>query len=180
MKFFCGHTQEPFFILHGGAGPMDPSDAGIRKASLSLQRIARHALLLMQKTPSEELHISSPSPTGEIEGESRLSQGIIASEREQLEFVTRLLEGLEDDEGFNAGYGSALQADGQARLSAALMNGKRQCFSGVISLSEVQHPSRLALELQTRASRVLTSPGHQNLARELQIPVADLRSPARL
>ncbi|MGE0173555.1 MAG: isoaspartyl peptidase/L-asparaginase [Oligoflexales bacterium] len=94
--------------------------------------------------------------------------------------VASALRGMEDTERFNAGYGSALQKDGVARLSAALMSGQDQKFSGVISVSQVKHPSDLALELQNRNSRVLTQPGAEWLARELGLPVEDLVSPKRL
>lgn len=91
-----------------------------------------------------------------------------------LNLAQLLLEGMEADESFNAGFGSALQRDGIPRLSAALMDGKSRRFSGVISISDVMHPSRLALMLQNRSSRVLTGPGHDLLARELNQPVAEL------
>ena len=97
-----------------------------------------------------------------------------------MDLTTRLLMGMEDDPRFNAGYGAALQADGKPRLSAALMDGRYQRFSGVISVSDVRYPSRLALALQTHSSRVLTAPGHQTLARRLNEPVEDLVTSHRL
>lgn len=52
-----------------------------------------------------------------------------------------------------------------------MMDGKRQRFSGVVSASYLTHPSILAQKLQNRSSRVLTHPGVELLARELQLPV---------
>jgi L-asparaginase len=143
MRFLTGRAPGAFLMLHGGAGPMDPSETGILSATETLRRIA--------------------SLVGERErGASNLS------------FAAALLSGLEDDEQFNAGYGSALQADGQARLSASLMDGESLSFSGVMSVSDVQNPSRLALNLQKSSSRVLTEPGALRLARRLGLPPANL------
>jgi L-asparaginase len=44
----------------------------------------------------------------------------------------------------------------------------------VISISDVRHPSRLAWALQDHSTRVLTSPGHELLARQLMQPVENL------
>jgi L-asparaginase len=87
---------------------------------------------------------------------------------------------MEDDPQFNAGLGSALQSDGKPRLTAAMMNGDRQSFSGVMSLSDIRHPSRLALELQTASSRVLSTPGCDRLAHKMQQPIEELITPKRL
>jgi L-asparaginase len=62
----------------------------------------------------------------------------------------------------------------------AVMNGARQSFSAVISISDIRHPSRLAWALQEASSRVLTAPGHQELARELQLKPENLINPPRL
>lgn len=144
MEFLFGQSHEAFAMLHGGAGPMDPSREGVQKATESLIRIAagtfRHG------------HHHGPA------------ESLVAS----------LLEGLENDPGFNAGYGAALQADGQVRLSAAYMDGNLQRFSGVISISDLRHPSKLAIALQHESSRVLTDPGHTYLARTLQLPRENL------
>ena len=51
---------------------------------------------------------------------------------------------LEDDPSFNAGTGSVLQSDGQIRMSASLMKGLTQTFSGVINISRVKNPIDLA------------------------------------
>lgn len=73
---------------------------------------------------------------------------------------------LEDDKLFNAGLGSHLQSDGKVRLSAALMDGKTQRFSGVINLEEVKNPIQVAKELLTYNDRVLSGEGALAFARE--------------
>ncbi len=79
---------------------------------------------------------------------------------------------MEAEPCFNAGVGSALQADGVARLSAALMDGRRQTFSGVVNASYLSHPSELALALQRRQARVIASPAVELLARQLGMPLS--------
>jgi L-asparaginase len=80
---------------------------------------------------------------------------------------------LEDRKIFNAGTGSVLQSDGQIRMSASLMDGESQRFSGVINVSRVQHPIDLALFLQGDKDRVLSDYGAAELLRELNIPIYD-------
>lgn len=94
--------------------------------------------------------------------------------------VLAACELLEDDPLFNAGTGSVLQSDGQIRMSAALMSGGSQSLSGVINVSRVQHPIRLAAALQTSPDRVVAESGAAELARELQVPVYNPMTPKRL
>ncbi|MCB0325903.1 MAG: isoaspartyl peptidase/L-asparaginase [Bdellovibrionales bacterium] len=84
--------------------------------------------------------------------------------------VAEALAVLEDSPWSNAGTGSVLQLDGLPRLTAAIMDGARQKLSGVMLVSHVKNPSRLALALQEREESVLGPLGAQLLARELGIP----------
>ena len=147
MNMLIGKSREPLLILHGGAGPMDPSIQGVNEATEALECAARQVLHMGAK---------------------------------DLELVVRSLEQLENNPLFNAGFGAALQADGKPRLSAALMNGARQSFSGVISISDIRHPSRLAWALQDASSRVLTAPGHEKLSKKLKLSPENLINPPRL
>jgi len=80
---------------------------------------------------------------------------------------------LENEPRFNAGTGSVLQSDGQVRMSASLMDGEKERFSGVINVSWVKNPIQLAKVLQEEDDRVLSDYGSIHLARELQIPIYD-------
>jgi L-asparaginase len=100
--------------------------------------------------------------------------------RSACEVVVCALEALELDPQFNAGLGASIQSDGEVRVSAAVMDGTRQSFSGVINAVHVKHPSLIALSLQERRSRVITQPGVQVLARELNLPEEDLATPEQL
>ncbi len=120
---------------------MDPTHARLARATTNLATIAKAAVALLWR---------------------RVGAAQVAS---------YCCERMELDPLFNAGVGSALQADGVPRLSAALMVGRRQSFSGVASATYLAHPSRLCLALQKRNARVLTQPGVELLARELGEPV---------
>ncbi len=136
-----GYSSGVIIVLHGGAGPQDPSAAGIAKANSSLVKIANKL-------------------------KKRLLAGI-----DGLEVAADCIKQMENDPQFNAGIGSVLQSDGLPRLSASIMDGSRQSFSGVISAMYIPNPSILALQLQKRRAKVLTSPGTELLARELKLPI---------
>ncbi len=87
---------------------------------------------------------------------------------------------LEDDENFNAGTGAVMQVDGRVRLSASLMNGTEQAFSGVINGNRLRNPIELAQFLQSQHDRVLASEGVDELARELGMPLWDNVTTRRL
>lgn len=82
-----------------------------------------------------------------------------------LETVVYAVALLEDNELFNAGIGSQIQSDGKVRLSASLMDGKSQKFSGVINLEDVKNPIEVAKELLAYDDRVLSGDGALAFAR---------------
>ena len=141
---------QPKLIIHGGAGSSLKGKGGLEAVRQSLHSI-------VQKTFAA------------------LEAGATAEEAVLL--GCRLLE---DEPRFNAGTGSVLQSDGQVRMSAALMSGDRQRFSGVINVGQVQHPIELAQRLQEGADRVLSETGAALLAREQQIPLYNPLTDLRL
>ncbi len=66
---------------------------------------------------------------------------------------------LEDDPLFNAGIGSQIQSDGKIRMSAAIMDGESQKFSGVINIEDVRNPIFVAQKLMDEEDRVLGGSG---------------------
>lgn len=140
----------PKVIIHGGAGP-DLEDRG----GLAAVREDLHAVVSAVYQRAQA-------------GDSAMDCAIYGCRQ------------LEDRPRFNAGYGSVLQADGQARLSAGLMNGANQRFSGVINAARVEHPIDLAAVLQANPDRVLSEVGAAELARELGLPPFDPITPQRL
>ena len=73
---------------------------------------------------------------------------------------------LEDDSLFNAGIGSQIQSDGKIRMSASLMNGETQKFSGVINIENVKNPIEVAQVLMKEDDRVLGGNGAKRYATE--------------
>ena len=154
MKHVFMEHAGPLVLLHGGAGAMDPKRARAEQAVASLTRIARRGFRAL------------------------------AAGEDPAEVAASCCWHMEQDPLFNAGIGSALQADGAARLSAALMVGRKQSFSGVVNASYLDHPIELGLALQRRSARVLCPPGTELMARELglsvTLPLTEARSQAWL
>ena len=133
--------MQPKIIIHGGAGSSLQGKGGAEAVRLALYQIL------------ETLN-------------DRLVEGATAQET-----VVLGCQLLENEPRFNAGTGAVLQSDGQIRLSASLMDGATQRFSGVINASRVKNPIHLAQYLQGEADRVLSDQGSIELARELALPV---------
>ncbi len=143
-------THQPKLIIHGGAGSSLQSKGGIAAVRQSLYEIL--------KAVYATLEAGKPALEAVIQG-------------------CRLLE---DDPRYNAGTGSVLQSDGQIRMSAALMDGATQTFSGVINVSRVKNPIDLAYALQGKSDRILSESGAMELVRELQIPTHNPLTELRL
>lgn len=84
-----------------------------------------------------------------------------------LETVVFAGELLEDCELFNAGTGSMIQSDGKIRMSASVMDGSRERFSGVMNISDIKNPVRVAEKLMECEDRVLSGAEALNFARKL-------------
>lgn len=78
---------------------------------------------------------------------------------------------LEDNPLFNAGIGSQIQSDGKIRMSAALMDGVNQKFSGVINIEDIQNPVLIAQKLMKEEDRVLGGIGATNYAKDAGFPI---------
>jgi len=141
---------QPKLIIHGGAGSSLKGKGGIEVVRRSLYQVIESVYALLLAGSSAN------------------------------EAVVHGCQMLEDNPRFNAGTGSVLQSDGQIRMSAALMDGSSQRFSGVINVSRVQHPIDLAQALQNSADRVLSDYGSAELVRELQILSYDALVDSRL
>ncbi|WP_373478912.1 isoaspartyl peptidase/L-asparaginase [Geminocystis sp.] len=141
---------EPKLIIHGGAGSSLKGKGGLESVRQSLHEIVTEVYQLL------------------IEGKSA------------TEAVIRGCQLLEDNPRFNAGTGSVLQSDGQIRMSASLMDGEKQRFSGVINVSRVKNPINLAQNLQNQEDRILSDYGSAELLRELNLPIYDPLTDLRL
>ncbi|NJK54641.1 MAG: isoaspartyl peptidase [Pleurocapsa sp. SU_5_0] len=134
---------QPKLIIHGGAGGHIKSEQGEAKVRQALHNIVTEVYELLSL------------------GGSAVDAVVLGC---QL---------LENQPTFNAGTGSVLQSDGQIRMSAALMDGAKQRFSGIINVSRVRHPIELAQYLQGEEDRVLSDYGASELLRELNVPIYD-------
>ena len=83
-----------------------------------------------------------------------------------LQTVVYVVSLLEDCELFNAGIGSQIQSDGKIRMSAALMDGITQKFSGVINIEDIKNPIYVAEQLMAENDRVLGGEGALLYARK--------------
>lgn len=141
---------QPKLIIHGGAGSSLKGKGGVEIVRKSLYKVLEEVYPML---------LGGASATAAVVRGCRL---------------------LEDDPRFNAGTGSVLQSDGQIRMSASLMNGAMQRFSGVINVSRVQNPVLLAEALQASDDRVLSDYGSGELLRELQLPIYNPMTDIRL
>lgn len=142
--------SQPKLIIHGGAGSSLKGKGGADAVRKLLFEVIEEVYALL------------------VEG---------ASARDA---VVRGCQLLEDQPRFNAGTGSVLQSDGQIRMSASLMDGAAQRFSGVINTARVKNPIDLAVFLQNQDDRVLSDYGSAELLRELQLPIYDPTTDLRL
>ena len=81
------------------------------------------------------------------------------------EAVLYAIRALENCPLFNAGTGSRIQADGEIRMSAALMDGNANRFSGIINVQYVKNPIDLAALLAEEQFKVLAGPEATRYAR---------------
>ena len=77
---------------------------------------------------------------------------------------------LEDEPFYNAGTGSKLQADGQVRMSAALMDGTKNRFSGVINVQNIRNPIEAAALLSGEKHSVLSADQATEFCRKKGFP----------
>lgn len=95
------------------------------------------------------------------------------------EAVLHAIDQMELDGRFNAGIGSKLQRDGNIRVSAAMMDGRRLRLSGVYNVQHLLHAGRLADALQSADSRNLDGEGGRALMERLGIAPVNLATPGR-
>ncbi|MEB3224870.1 MAG: isoaspartyl peptidase/L-asparaginase [Synechococcus sp.] len=143
-------TVQPKLIIHGGAGSSLKGKGGLVAVRESLHRIVSEIYQLLEQ------------------GSSAVDAVILGAKL------------LEDEPRFNAGTGSVLQSDGQIRMSASLMDGTAQRFSGVINVGRIKNPIEVAQALQKEDDRVLSDIGAAEMVRVLQMPIHDPLTDLRL
>lgn len=125
-------------------------------------KIIIHGGFFSESDQSQEVKIAKQNSLKEIAKKSFdfLQQH---SAEETVVYAVTLLE---DDSLYNAGIGSQIQSDGKIRMSASLMNGSTQKFSGVINIQDVRNPIEVAKILMQEDDRVLGDEGAKKYAAE--------------
>lgn len=95
------------------------------------------------------------------------------------EAVLHALRLLEDQGLFNAGTGSRLQADGEIRMSAGLMEGATGRFCGVINVQHIRHPIDVAALLSDQEYTVLAGEQATSYSHRHGMPYHNPETPAR-
>ncbi|MFN7209713.1 MAG: isoaspartyl peptidase/L-asparaginase family protein [Aggregatilineales bacterium] len=84
-----------------------------------------------------------------------------------LDAVESAVQSLEDDPLFNAGYGSALNRDGQVQMDALIMDGRTFNIGAVAAISRVKNPIRLARRvMEATPHHLLVAEGAERFAAE--------------
>ena len=104
---------------------------------------------------------------------------VLLQEGTAEETVCHAIRMLEDDPIFNAGTGSKLQADGQVRMSAALMDGTNNRFSGVINVQNIRNPIEAAALLSEEEHTILSADQATEFCRRNGIAHYDPVTPER-
>ncbi len=92
-----------------------------------------------------------------------------------LDAVETAMVAMEDDETFDAGRGSFLNADGQVELDAGFMDGAQLQVGAVAGVQFIQNPIRLARLVMEKSEHVLLAgQGAQRFAQKMGMPICDL------
>jgi len=92
-----------------------------------------------------------------------------------VDAVEAAIRGLEDDPTFNAGFGSALNADGEAEMCAALMEGAEFNVGAVTVIKGVRNPISIARALLHEEPVLLAGDGARRCAAEQGLELCDPR-----
>ena len=125
-------------------------------------KIIIHGGFFSESDQSHEVKIAKQNSLKEI---AKLSFEFLKNHSAE-ETVVHAVKLLEDNLLYNAGMGSQIQSDGKIRMSASLMNGATQKFSGVINIENVKNPIEVAQVLMKEDDRVLGGNGAKIYATE--------------
>ncbi|MAJ43971.1 MAG: asparaginase [Candidatus Marinimicrobia bacterium] len=130
--------------------------------------------------PKLIIHGGAGSLEGNLSGKADLQKSLneickntykVLLKTNSYQAVLRGICYLENNQLFNAGTGSKLQSDGRIRMSAGIMDGNLNKFSGVINIQKVKNPILIADHLQKEKHTVIADNKATLLARNLGFPV---------
>ncbi len=100
---------------------------------------------------------------------------LLAAGSPALDAVEAAIVVMEDDEAFDAGRGSFLNADGQVELDAGFMEGTELRVGAVAGVQFIRNPIRLARAVLEKSEHVLlVAQGAQRFAQKMGFPTCDL------
>ncbi len=100
---------------------------------------------------------------------------VLAAGGSAIDAVEAAIVTMEDDETFNAGRGSFLNADGQVEVDAGCMEGAKLDAGAVASVQFIRNPIRLARAVMEKSQHVLlVGQGAQRFAHRIGFPPCDL------
>ena len=100
---------------------------------------------------------------------------LLETGRSAMDAVETAIAIMEDDEAFDAGRGSFLNADGQVELDAGFMDGSELQVGAVASVQFIQNPIRLARAVMEKSEHVLlVGQGAQRFAHKMGFSSCDL------
>ncbi len=100
---------------------------------------------------------------------------VLAAGGSAMDAVEVAIVVMENDEAFDAGRGSFLNADGQVELDAGFMEGAQLQVGAVASVQFIQNPIRLARAVMEKSEHVLlVGQGAQRFAQKMGFPICDL------
>jgi beta-aspartyl-peptidase (threonine type) len=100
---------------------------------------------------------------------------VLAKGGSALDAVEAAIVAMEDDETFDAGRGSFLNADGQVELDAGFMDGTSMQVGAVAGVQFIQNPIRLARAVMEKSEHVLlVAQGAQRFAHKMGFPSCEL------
>ncbi|CAH1375981.1 unnamed protein product [Tenebrio molitor] len=89
-----------------------------------------------------------------------------------LDAVEEAIKIMEANEYFNAGYGSALNVEGEAEMDAAIMLGWNLSSGGVTVVKNIAHPISLARMVMEKSPHfLLAGEGAKKFARDQRVPL---------
>ena len=121
------------------------------------------------QTPPEKIAASRTGCLAALQA----GRQILACGGAAVDAVEAALQVLEDDPTFNAGYGSALTAEGTVEMDAAVMDGSTLAVGAVAGLQGVRHPAQVARRLLTEKEVMLTGQGAHRFAASVGAELCD-------
>lgn len=105
---------------------------------------------------------------------ARTGWALLAESGVALDAVVAAVEVLENNPDFNAGYGAALNRQGEVQLDASLMAGENLAAGAVANVRRVRNPIRLARQVLASSGHVLlVSEGAERFAEQAGLALCE-------